>query len=65
MKKNIRNTSGYTGVSWHNQCNKWAANLSAKGQRHSLGLYSTKEEARAAYLEAKARLHLFQPIPRD
>ena len=31
---------------------------------HSLRSFATPEEARAAYLKAKAELHSFQPIPR-
>jgi hypothetical protein len=54
------NTSGYAGVSWHNASGKWHSSLANK----YLGLFNTREEAHEAYLNAKAKLHTFQPIPR-
>jgi hypothetical protein len=36
----------------------------AGGRGYFLGLFPTPEEAHTAYLEAKARLHPFQPVPR-
>lgn len=64
MAKHIDNQSGYVGVSWHKGSQKWFAQIYAKGAKRYLGLHETKEAAYAAYLEAKARLHEFQPIPR-
>ncbi|MET3815342.1 HNH endonuclease [Pantoea sp. UYEF8] len=43
------NTSGFKGVCFHNQRNKWMARISLNNKQVSLGLYSTKEQASAAY----------------
>ncbi len=42
---NKNNTSGYKGVTWHKQAQKWRARSINEGKRISLGLYDTKEEA--------------------
>jgi hypothetical protein len=44
---------------------KYSAAIRVGGVRHFLGNFATAEEAHAAYLAAKARLHPFQPVPRD
>jgi hypothetical protein len=49
------NTSGFTGVS--RKRNKWQAALSLNNKPFRLGVYATKEEAYAAYVEAKRALH--------
>lgn len=49
------NISGYLGVTKH--YNGWRAQICINGVRHQLGTYRTPEEAYAAYLEAKRRLH--------
>lgn len=41
---------------------KWRAQIRLGGKKRYLGLYKTPEQAHAAYLEAKARLHPFQTI---
>ena len=51
------NTSGFKGVSWNRQCQKWSAWIRCRGMSHYLGLYPTPEEAHAAYCEAAERLH--------
>ena len=43
------NTSGFKGVYWHNQRQKWWARLQYKGKQRSLGLYSDKIDAAKAY----------------
>ncbi|PPU32109.1 hypothetical protein XspCFBP7912_13110 [Xanthomonas sp. CFBP 7912] len=58
------NRSGYTGVSWHSQAQKWWAQITHNGKKMSLGLYETAESASRAYLDAKRELHSFQPEPR-
>ena len=58
------NTSGFPGVWWSKCAVKWEAGIRASGRKHHLGLFPTPEAAYAAYLEAKARLHKFQPFPR-
>lgn len=57
------NQAGLTGVHQRGS-GRWRAAISARGRRHSLGSFDTKEEAHAAYLDAKNRLHQFQPQPR-
>lgn len=59
-----RSRSGLKGVFWHGQRQKWQAEIMVHGKKHRLGLYVSKEDAHAAYLTAKARLHTFQPVPR-
>jgi len=58
------NTSGYVGVSWHKATQKWGATITHEGVQHHLGEFDKPEDAAAAYLDAKARLHTFQPVPR-
>lgn len=43
---------------------KWRARICIQGQRHCLGRHTHREDAEAACLEAKMRLHTFQPTPR-
>ncbi|MDR5776274.1 MULTISPECIES: HNH endonuclease [unclassified Caballeronia] len=57
--------SGLKGVYWHSQRAKWQAQIEHVGKKMSLGLYSSKDDAHAAYLKAKARLHTFSPVLRD
>lgn len=56
------NTSGFTGVS---RCpvnpSKWRAGITYAQRQHYLGRFDTPEEAHAAYLAAKAKLHRFHP----
>jgi hypothetical protein len=59
------NTSGMTGVSWIERDRLWKAEVSVAGQEVYRGYFKTAEDARAAYLEAKAKHHSFQPVPRD
>ena len=46
------NTSGYKGVSWHKQRNKWTARIKAGDIYKSLGLFETKKDAAIAYNQA-------------
>ncbi|MCF1193472.1 hypothetical protein LRR18_17920, partial [Mangrovimonas sp. AS39] len=46
------NTSGYKGVCWHKQCNKWRAYIVLKDKQKSLGLFECKHEAAEAYNKA-------------
>lgn len=54
-RANRRNQLGVLGVS--RSGDRYRANIRVRGINHSLGSFSTQEEAHAAYLEAKRRLH--------
>lgn len=58
------NKSGYQGVSWSEANGKWLATIQIGRRQRYLGVFSSAEEASKAYLEAKSRLHTFQPAPR-
>lgn len=59
------NKSGFAGVWFHKQTNKWAASIQVAGSRKHLGLFDSPEAASAAYVMAKAKLHTFQPTLRS
>ncbi len=48
-KKRITNTSGYKGVTWHKQCQKWQASVKKDGKGYYLGLFDDPREAHKAY----------------
>lgn len=55
------NTSGFKGVYWRRQNNKWAAKIEINKKTKSLGYFLTKEEAASAYKKAaEAALDLIQ-----
>ena len=43
------NTSGYKGVSWHKQHQKWEVKYKIDGKRKFIGYFDSKEEAGRAY----------------
>lgn len=45
----INNTSGFKGVSWHNDAGKWQAYLNVNSKRRYLGNFPTAIEAALAY----------------
>lgn len=47
------NTSGYRGVSWSKQANKWWASINHHGKRIHVGLFNDIEEANDAVIEAR------------
>ena len=51
------NGSGFKGVSWHKQYEKWHAYISKEGKRLFLGYFASAEAAHAAYCKASAELH--------
>jgi len=56
-QQNNFNRSGVKGYSWIKP-NKWKASIKIDGKSKHLGYFDKEEDARAAYLEAKARLHV-------
>ena len=55
----INNTSGFLGVTWHKQYQKWQAQITTNGKYKHLGYFNTAEEAYKTYLKAKREFHLF------
>lgn len=51
------NTAGALGVSWHKRRRRFRAEITVSGRCHWLGWFKDREEAAAAYLSAKRRLH--------
>jgi hypothetical protein len=51
------NSSGYTGVSWHKQSQKWAAQIQYNGRNKHLGLFACPGQAHAAYLRARVEIN--------
>lgn len=64
QKLSDSNTSGYVGVYWSKYNRRWYAMIRNGGKKMSLGSFTCRHKAGEAYLEAKARLHKFQPVPR-
>ena len=50
-----RNTKGY---SWTPKRKRWKAEITVNGKSTFIGYFVNEEDAAAAYLEAKARLHI-------
>lgn len=59
-RKAKNNTSGFKGVSFRKDMNKWQAKITFKGVIYSLGCFHTLEEAAQARKEAEEKY--FQPI---
>lgn len=56
-KKGSRNKSGYKGVSFNTERNKWRAAICINKKTILIGYYSTPEEASLAYQKASAQYH--------
>lgn len=56
------NTSGYVGVTWHKGRQKWCASIRHNYRGVHLGYFEDREDAYAAYLEAKSKFHLSAPV---
>lgn len=51
------NTSGHTGVSWHQPTGKWLAYINFRGKRYHLGVFDDIQDAVEARAKAKDELH--------
>ena len=51
------NTSGFTGVSWHNQSKKWCSSITKNKKFCILGYYTSKNDAVRARLKAEAEYY--------
>ncbi len=60
-RSNKNNKTGVLGVQWRPMKNKFRARITVSGKEISLGHFDSIEDAEKAYLEAKAKLHLFAP----
>src|SRR5258708_2933591 len=56
VRKPVTNTSGFKGVTWDKENEKWIAQLSVSGKHKNLGRFTDPKEAAAAY-NAAALLH--------
>lgn len=61
--ENAQNRSA-RGTSVEQKTGRFYARICADYRQYRLGTFDTEAEAHRAYLEAKQRLHPFQPIPR-
>jgi|SRR5690554_2591833 len=52
-KRPRRNTSGESGIYWIHKIKKWCARISIDGKQTHLGVFSEKEDAKAAWSRAK------------
>jgi hypothetical protein len=62
-QENQQNTN-CKGYSWNKRHQKWMAQIRVNGKQKNLGYYNKPEEAREAYIKAKAKLHQFNPTTR-
>ncbi len=58
--ENKNNTTGYIGVCFDKDYNKYKASISVNNKDINLGRFNTPEEASEAYLEAKLKYHIIQ-----
>lgn len=55
--KQSNNSSGFKGVSFRKDRNKWLAKITKDGKAHHLGLFDSKEKAALAYRQAASEIH--------
>lgn len=65
QKRKTNNRSGFVGVHFDSVTGRWRASIRISGKTTKLGRFDTREEAAAAYAEAKLTLHPFQPTLRE
>ena len=58
------NKSGYRGVHWHAESRKWNVQVTHNRQRYSGGLHSSVEDANAAAIALRNRLHTHNDLDR-
>jgi hypothetical protein len=58
-------SSRFRGVCWIKREKRWRASIKVAGRLQHLGRFTCELAARDAYLAAKARVHEFNPVPRD
>ena len=56
-RKQLNNTSGYMGVSWHKQSKRWEARIVVDGKRIHLGLFDDPVDGARAYDDAVIKYH--------
>lgn len=61
MGLSVTNKSGVTGVTWDKQRKKWFAKITHNYKQIPLGRFDNIKDAENAYVEAKKRLHTFEP----
>lgn len=61
----VKNKSGFTGVCFHIRDKKWTSQIKINGKMKHLGYYITAEQAHQAYVEAKSKIHTFNPVLRE
>lgn len=57
VKARKNSTSGYLGVRWRKDRNKWIATIRVDGKAKKLGSFDNKEDAYQSYLKAKRIYH--------
>lgn len=55
--KQANNSSGFKGVSFRKDRNKWLAKITKDGKAHHLGLFESKEKAALSYRQAASEIH--------
>lgn len=56
-RMNANNTSGFKGVMWFRETQKWRAVIGVGGRKISLGYFKIKEDAAEAYKLASEKYH--------
>lgn len=62
---NVTNNSGYRGVYWHNQANKWCVQVTHNGRRYAGGVHADIEDANAAAVALRNQLHTHNDLDRE
>ena len=62
QKAQANNRSRLLGVYWNKRNERWVAQIALNGKLRYLGLFDTAEDAHAAYLTSKKKLHPFSTL---